>query len=95
MRAWPAPVIRLYLGQLTLEALRAAAGDADPQTQRGKICEANFYAGELALIRGKKDDAIKLFTAASSDCPLRWSEWESANAELKALGTPPPGQPRR
>jgi tetratricopeptide (TPR) repeat protein len=95
MRAWPAPVIRLYLGQLTPDALRAAANDPDPATKRGKVCEANFYTGELALIRGKKDEAIKLFTAASSDCPLSWSDWESANAELKALGTTPPNQPRR
>jgi len=95
MRVWPAPVIRLYLGQLTPDALRAAASDPDPVTKRGRVCEVNFYTGELALIRGKKDDAIKLFTAASSDCPLSWSDWESANAELKALGTPPPNQPRR
>jgi tetratricopeptide (TPR) repeat protein len=95
MRAWPAPVIRLYLGQLTPDALLAAADDSDPQTRRGKICEANFYTGELALIRGKKDDAARLFTAASSDCPLSWSEWESADAELKTLGVTPPPQAKR
>ena len=95
MRAWPAPVIRLYLGQLTPEALLASADDPDPLTKRGKICEANFYTGELALIRGKKDDAIRLFTAASSDCPLSWSEWESADAELKTLGATPPAQAKR
>jgi hypothetical protein len=95
MRIWPAPVIRLYLGQLTSEALRAAARDPDPLTQRVKFCAANFHTGELALIRAKKDDAIKLFIAASSDCPLSSSDWESADAELKALGTAPPSQPKR
>ena len=73
----------------------ASADDPDPLTKRGKICEANFYTGELALIRGKKDDAIRLFTAASSDCPLSWSEWESADAELKMLGAAPPAQAKR
>lgn len=95
MRAWPAPVFRLYLGQMTTDSLLAAADDLDPVKKRGKVCEANFYTGELALIRGKKDDAAKLFTAASSDCPLNWTEWEFANVELKALGVTPPAQPRR
>lgn len=51
--------------------------------------------GEHALIQGKKDEAIKLFAAASSDCPLTWSDWESADAELKVLGTTPPRQAKR
>ena len=95
MRVWPAPVIRFYLSQLTPDALRAAASDPDPLARRGKICEVNFYMGEHALIQGKKDEAIKLFAAASSDCPLTWSDWESADAELKVLGTTPPRQAKR
>lgn len=93
MSAWPAPVIRLYLAQLTAEAVLSAANDPDTTTKRGQVCEANFYTGELALLRGNTDDATRLFTLASSDCPLSWSEWESANAELKAMGiTPPEGK---
>ena len=49
MTAWPAPVIRLYLAQLTPEAALAAADDPDPPIKRGRVCEANFYTGELAL----------------------------------------------
>ena len=90
MGAWPAPVIRLYLAQLTPEAVLAAANDSDTTTRRGQVCEANFYTGELALLRGNPDDAKRLFTLASSDCPLSWSGWESANAELKAMGVAPP-----
>jgi tetratricopeptide (TPR) repeat protein len=90
MTAWPAPVLRLYMGQMTPEAVLAAAGDPDLQTRRSRVCEANFYTGELALLNGRKDDAARLFTLASGDCPLALSEWESANAELKALGVAPP-----
>ncbi|MBV8188947.1 MAG: tetratricopeptide repeat protein [Alphaproteobacteria bacterium] len=90
MTAWPAPVIRLFLGKSTPDAVMAATDDPDPTTRRGHICEANYYAGEVALLHGDRDGAIKLFTAASADCPSRWTEWEAADAELKALGVAPP-----
>jgi tetratricopeptide (TPR) repeat protein len=86
MTAWPAPLIRLYLAQLTPEAAMAAAADPDVATGRGRICEANFYTGELALLNDHKDAAARLFGRASADCPLAVSEWELANAELKAMG---------
>ena len=38
MTWWPAPVIRLYLGQLTPEALLAAADDANPRARNGHGC---------------------------------------------------------
>ena len=87
MRKWPAPVIRLYLGQMTPEAvLTAAAVDADAITKKGQVCEANFYSGELALQKGAKEEATRLFGLAAADCPKGFIEWSAANAELKALG---------
>jgi tetratricopeptide (TPR) repeat protein len=53
MTKWPAPAVRLFLGEMTLEAVLAAADSPDPGVQKGQICEANFYAGELALQRGR------------------------------------------
>ena len=94
MTAWPAPVIRLFLGQSTPDAVMAATDHPDPVTRRGRVCEANYYAGEVALLHGRRDDAVKFLTAASADCPSRWTEWELADAELKALGVPLP-QSRR
>ena len=64
MTAWPAPVIRLYLVQLTAKAVLSAANDPDTTTKRGQVCEANFYTGEPALLRGNTDDAKRLFTLA-------------------------------
>lgn len=93
MTAWPAPVIRLFLGQSTPEAVMAATDDPDLTTKRGHVCEANYYSGEVALLHGDHDGAVKLLSAASADCPSRWTEWEAADAELKALGmTPPAGK---
>jgi lipoprotein NlpI len=86
MAKWPAPVIRLFLGQTTPEAvLAAAADDPDAKTKRGQVCEANFYVGQLALQRGDKEEAARLFRLAAAGCPREFVEGSSANAELGAL----------
>jgi lipoprotein NlpI len=85
MTKWPAPVVRLYLGQLTPEAVLDAADDPNAETKKGKVCEANFYTGELALQQGKKDEARRLFGLAAADCPKGFVEYEGAKAELQAL----------
>jgi lipoprotein NlpI len=89
MTKWPAPVIRLFLGQTTPAAVLAAANNPNLKTKRGQVCEANFYNGELVLRQGAKDEASRLFRLAASDCPKGFSEWFAANAELKALGASP------
>jgi lipoprotein NlpI len=89
MTAWPAPVVKLFLGQLTPSDLLAAADDPNAPTKKGHVCEANFYTGELSLMKGAKDEATRLFRLASSDCPRDFTEWHAANAELKAVGAAP------
>jgi lipoprotein NlpI len=89
MTAWPSPVIRMFLGQMTPAAVLAAADDSDAKKKKGQICEANFYSGELALKQGAKDEAVRLFRLATSDCPKNSDEWAAANAELKAFGAVP------
>jgi len=85
MTKWPAPVIRLFLGQMTPEAVLAASDDRNAKTKQGQVCEANFYSGELALQQDKKQDAARLFRVAAADCAKSFGEWSDANAELKAL----------
>jgi tetratricopeptide (TPR) repeat protein len=89
MTQWPAPVIRLYLSQLTPEAVLAAADNAGADAKKSEICEANFYTAELDLQQGKKDDAIQLFRLAAADCPKDFVEYEGAIVELKGLGLVP------
>jgi lipoprotein NlpI len=86
MTAWPAPVIRLFLGKMTPVALLSAADDPDAEKKKGQVCEANFYSGQLALRTGAKGEAARLFRLAAKDCPKAFVEWYAANAELKALG---------
>jgi tetratricopeptide (TPR) repeat protein len=89
MTKWPAPIVRLFLGETTPEAVLAAAENSAPLLQKGQVCEANFFAGELALQRGSKEDAARLFGLAATDCPKTFIEWSAAKDELKALGVNP------
>ena len=83
---WPAPVIRLYLDEISAAEALAAAADPSPDTKKGQICEANFYNGELELQQGSKIEAARLLKLAAADCPKTFDEFSSANAEIKALG---------
>jgi lipoprotein NlpI len=89
MSAWPAPVIRMFLGQMPPADVLAAAEHPDATKRKGRVCEANFYSGELALRTGAKDEAGRLFRLAASDCPKTFEERDAAEAELKALGIVP------
>jgi lipoprotein NlpI len=89
MSEWPAPILKLFLGQLTQEAVLAAAADPDPLTRKGLVCEANFYGGELALVRGDRESARRLLEVAARDCPFDYIESAAAKAELRALGAVP------
>ena len=89
MTSWPAPVIRMFLGQMTPAEVLAAADVRDLRKKRARLCEANFYSGELALRQGAREEAARLFRLAASDCPLTFAERDAANAELKALSKSP------
>jgi lipoprotein NlpI len=88
MNNWPAPIIRLYLGQLNMEAALAAADDPGASVKKGHLCEVNFFNGELALQRGDKNEAMRLCLSVA-ECPKAFIEYEGDTAELKALGQTP------
>jgi lipoprotein NlpI len=86
MSKWPAPVVRLFLGETTPAAVLAAAEDPDPATRTGQMCEANFYNGEFALLQqGDRKEATRLFRLAAAGCPRQFVEGISAMSELAAL----------
>jgi len=86
MKTWPGPIVALFLGQSTQAQAEAAAEDPELETKRRRVCEANFYGGELALIQGSKDEAARRFHAVAKDCPKTLDEREAASMELKSLG---------
>jgi tetratricopeptide (TPR) repeat protein len=85
MTVWPAPVVRHFLGELNAEQTFGAAFDTDPKTKQAQTCEANFYTGELALLKKNKKDAQRLLKLAADDCPPSFVESTAAIAELIAL----------
>jgi len=89
MTTWPAPVLRMLLGQLTPAAVLAAADGADESDKQSRRCDANFYAGIVGLRQQAKDEAARLFQLAMDNCLRTYVEWSAANAELKALGKSP------
>jgi lipoprotein NlpI len=84
MTAWPAPVTREFLGESNAGQTLAAAHDNDPQINRGRSCEANFYSGEFALLGKNKQQALQMLKRAASDCPRGYVEAAAAMAEVIA-----------
>jgi lipoprotein NlpI len=89
LKAWPGPVVSLFLGQSTVDATIEAADNPRPKTKRDRTCDAVFFSGEVALRTKQKDDAIKLFRRAVNECAHASVGFGVANAELKALGETP------
>jgi lipoprotein NlpI len=85
MGKWPAPIVQLFVGELTPAALLTSADDPRPQTKQDRLCEANFYIGELSLLQSDWTEAERLFRLVESDCPKVFYEWSAARAELKSL----------
>jgi lipoprotein NlpI len=85
MTMWPAPVIRHFLGELNTEQTFGAAFDTDPKTKLSQTCEANFYSGELALLKKNKKEAQRLLKLAADECPQSFVESTAAIAELILL----------
>ncbi len=89
MTAWPAPVVRLFLGQLTPDAVLAAADDKDAGLKQDQMCEARTFIGELDLIQGRKDAALDGFRAAAKECSYVSFEIAVARSELRRAGVAP------
>jgi lipoprotein NlpI len=79
----------MLAGEITPAQALAAAGDKDAATRQRRICQANFYAGEVALSEGNREEAARLFRRAADDCPATYIERQSAATELRALDQHP------
>src|SRR6266404_6185846 len=82
MTAWPAPVVHHFFGDLNAAQTLAAAFDRDPKTASAQTCEANFYSGELALLKKDGQEAQRLLQLAANACPRGFIESTAAVAEL-------------
>jgi len=85
MTVWPAPVVRHFLGDLNVEQTYGAAFDTDPRTKAAQTCEANFYSGEVALLKKDRKEAQRLLKLAADQCPPSFIESTAAVADLIQL----------
>jgi len=82
---WPAPIVELYLGQKTPEAVITAADDPNTRKKRSQTCEASFFVGEFLVLRGDKEGGRQFLKAAADDCPPNDGAAWPAKAELAAI----------
>ncbi|MGJ4942859.1 hypothetical protein ACQR1W_19945 [Bradyrhizobium sp. HKCCYLS1011] len=89
MSKWPAPIVRVFLGQGTAEAALAAAEQGDPVTRKARRCEASFFAGELMLQQGQDAGAMRLIDRALAECSPASGVRSVADAEARILRVMP------
>jgi tetratricopeptide (TPR) repeat protein len=82
---WPRPIIDLYEGTGSVEAMLRAATDSDARRQAEKRCEANFYGGAWSGLHRDTAGAQAMLGAAASGCPAYFVERNAAAAELKRV----------
>jgi lipoprotein NlpI len=85
MQMWPAPAVRLFLGEMTPAETLAATDHKDPKKKNEQVCQGNLYAAEFVLLQGEKEEALRLYRAAASSCPKSFIEWAAATAAIRAL----------
>jgi lipoprotein NlpI len=89
---WPASAIQVYLGVLPPKDLLASAKDADSKKSNLQHCQAYFYIGEDALLRGKLADAKRLFQESITAGSTGSYEYIGAIAEFDRMKTPQPAR---
>ena len=82
---WPAPIVKFYMGQMTTDQMMAVAANSDVSKQARELCEANFFAGEDALLHQRRAPAKALLQAALDGCPKTNLHYDAAAAELRRL----------
>lgn len=87
---WPAPILRLLLGELTPEKLLQEAKSNYEARERQQLCDANFYIGEWYLAHGEKGLAAASLFKAVNGCWNGYLQRTITIEELKRLGVPLP-----
>lgn len=86
LTVFPGPIIRFYLGEIGVNDVMTAAQKGSLQEQREQLCEASFYLGEEALMRGNRDEAVRLFRQAMGTNLTYFYEYQGAAVEMQRLG---------
>ena len=79
---WPRPLLELFAGTGTDPALIAGINELPPQFRTNVLCEAHYYLGERALLKGDKKAARDYFAAAAATGASATTELIDAKAAL-------------
>jgi lipoprotein NlpI len=86
LAAWPGPIAEFYLRRISADTVLAAANASkDATTQRDRLCEADYYLGEGALLKDHAPEARQLLSAAVTTCDRSFVEFKNAGAELDRI----------
>lgn len=75
---WPGPVVQLFLGKSSSEAVLQVASDSDPVKKRELECEANYYVAENYVLHRQRGLALERFHEAAKTCPKGYFFYEAA-----------------
>jgi lipoprotein NlpI len=84
MTKWPAPVVRMFLGEEAPSAL-LAYGVSNAATRPHGACEADFYVAEFMYLQKQRDEALRLYKSAQQNCRRNFAEWMAATAVLRSF----------
>jgi lipoprotein NlpI len=88
LEKWPGPILALFRGVGTEDAVRQAAQADSAKAQKGQVCESDFYLAELDREHGNAAAAQAGFSAAVKACPFNFIESPAARAALKFDSSP-------
>ncbi|MDB6028992.1 MAG: Tetratricopeptide 1 repeat-containing protein [Verrucomicrobiales bacterium] len=86
---WATKVGQFLAGQLAEPDFLKAASNPQKQVETGQKCEAFFYAGMKRLIAGDKPKATEYFQNCLATGQKDFTEYASAEVELKSLKPAP------
>lgn len=83
VQAWPRPLAAFLARKLSGAELLMAAQLGDVKTRANRLCDANFFLGEDAIVAGQKRNARRYFLAARQVCPMSSPSYTGMVAELR------------
>ena len=85
MTAWPAPVLKYFLGQMYETNVITASLDPDRMKDSDQECETKFYIGEDEVIHNNSAQALLNLKYAVGICPKRYVEYGASVGELTRM----------
>jgi lipoprotein NlpI/V8-like Glu-specific endopeptidase len=92
---WPRPIVDLFLGRGSVEAVeRAAKVAAQKKDIAGQRFDADFYIGQWALLTGDEEAAASRLKSVYDSRLREYLEFDIARSDLDNLGTLAESPPR-